>query len=120
MVLICLPCSHYFFTLFPCVRKPVKLRVKLKLNLYVVTNVNFSLSSIPPSGDDFSTVALFMLTTTQNENHPTTYAAIKKSQRKSNVLASVVQKLANAIHWINLCSVDNESGLHNTCPLGSD
>ena len=95
-------------------------QLSLKLNLYVVTNVNFSLSSIPPSDDDLSTVALFFLATTQNENHPTTDAAIKKSHRKSDVLASVVHKLAKAIHWINLCSVDNESGLHNTCPLGSD
>ena len=85
----------------------------------MVTNVNFSLSSIPPSDDDLSTVALFFLATTQNENHPTTDAAIKKSQGKSDVLSSV-QKLAKAIHWINRCSVDNESGLHNTCPLGSD
>ena len=120
MVPICLPCSHYFFTLFPCVRNQLSLELSLKLNLYVVTNVNFSLSSIPPSDDDLSTVALFFLATTQNENHPTTDAAIKKSHRKSDVLSSVVQKLAKAIHWINLCSVDNESGLHNTCPLGSD
>ena len=97
MVPICLPWSHYFFILFPCVRKPVKLRVKLTVNFYVVTNVNISPSSGPPSYDDFSTVALFLLTTSQNENHPTTYSAIKKSQGKSDVLASVVQKLANAI-----------------------
>ena len=118
MVLICLPCFHYFFTLFPCVRKPVTLKVKLLCGY--VTNVNISHISIPPSDDDLSTVALFFLATTQNENHPTTDAAIKKSHRKSDFLASVVHKLANAIHWINLCSVDNESGLHNTCPLRSD
>ena len=110
----------FFLHCSPAYGSQLSLELSLKLNLYVVTNENFSLGSIPPSGDDFSTVALFMLTTTQNENHPTTYAAIKKSQGKSDVLSSVVHKLANAIHWINLCSVDNESGLHNTCPLGSD
>ena len=108
-----LHCSHAYGS-------QLSLELSLKLNLYVVTNENFSLSSIPPSGDDFSTVALFMLTTTQNENHPKNYVPIKKSHRKSDVLSSVVRKLANAIHGINLCSVDNESGLHNTCPLGSD
>ena len=111
--IIFLHCSHAYGS-------QLRLELSLKLNLYVVTNENFSLSSIPPSDDDLATVALFFLATTQNENHPTTDVAIKKSQRKSNVLASVVHKLANAIHWINLCSVDNESGLHNTCPLGSD
>ena len=104
----------------PAYGSQLSLELSLKLNLYVVTNVNFSLSSIPPSDDDLSTVALFFLATTQNENHPTTDAAIKKSHRKSDVRSSVVQKLAKAIHWINLCSVDNESGLHNTGPLGSD
>ena len=104
----------------PAYGSQLSLELSLKLNLYVVINVNLSLSSIPPSDDDLSTVALFFLATTQNENHPTTDAAIKKSHRKSDVLASVVHKLAKAIHWINLCSVDNESGLHNTCPLGSD
>ena len=116
MVLICyrlLHCSHAYGS-------QLSLELSLKLNFYVVTNVNISHSSVPPSYDDFSTVALFLLTTSQNENHPTTYAAIKKSQGKSDVLSSVVQKLANAIHGINLCSVDNESGLHNTCPLRSD
>lgn len=116
MVPICLPCSHYFLHCSPAYGS----QLSLKLNLYVVTNVNFSLSSIPPSDDDFSTVALFLLTTTQNGNHPKNYAAIKKSHRQSDVISSVVRKLANAIHGINLCSVDNKSGLHNTCPLGSD
>ena len=62
----------------------------------MVTNVNISHSSVPPSYDDFSTVALFLRTTSQNENHPTTYSAIKKSQGKSDVLASVVKS------WLTL------------------
>lgn len=121
MVPICLPCLPIIF--LHCSHaygSQLSLELSLKLNFYVVTNVNISHSSIPPSDDDFSTVALFLLSTTQNENHPTTYAAIKKSHRKSDVLASVLQQLAKAIHWINLCSVDNESGLHNACPLRSD
>ena len=45
---------------------------------------------------------------------------IRKSHGKSAVLASVVQKLAKTIHVINLYSVNNEIGLHDTCLLGSD
>lgn len=78
MVPICLPCLPIIF--LHCSHaygSQLSLELSLKLNFYVVTNVNISHSSIPPSDDDFSTVALFLLSTTQNENHPTTYAAIK-------------------------------------------
>ena len=36
------------------------------------------------------------------------------------LLAQVVQKLDSAIHWINLCPLDNAIGLPNTYPLDSD
>ena len=32
----------------------------------------------------------------------------------SNLQALVIQKVDNAIHWINLCPVDNAVGIHNT------
>ena len=61
MVLICyrlLHCSHAYGS-------QLSLELSLKLNFYVVTKVNISHSSIPLSDDDFSTAALFLLTTTK-------------------------------------------------------
>ena len=38
----------------------------------------------------------------------------------SNLQALVIQKVDNAIHWINLNPVDNAVGVNNTYPLDSD
>ena len=38
----------------------------------------------------------------------------------SNLQALVIQKVDNAIHWINLNPVDNAVGIHNTYPLDND
>ena len=37
-----------------------------------------------------------------------------------NFLASVVQKVDNAIHWINLYPLDSAIRFPNTHPLGND
>ena len=36
------------------------------------------------------------------------------------LLAAVVPKAGNAIHWINLYPVDNAIGFPDTCPLDND
>ena len=36
------------------------------------------------------------------------------------LLAPVVPKAGNAIHWINLYPVDNAIGFPDTCPLDND
>ena len=38
----------------------------------------------------------------------------------SNLQALVIQKVDNAIHWINLYPVDKAVGIHNTYPLDND
>ena len=38
----------------------------------------------------------------------------------SNLQALVIQKVDNAIHWINLNPVDNAVGVNNTYLLDSD
>jgi len=53
-----LHCSHAYGS-------QLSLELSLKLKFCVVTNVNISHCSIPPSDDDFSTVALFLFTTTK-------------------------------------------------------
>ena len=39
---------------------------------------------------------------------------------ESNLLALVIQKVDNPIHWINLNPVDSVVGIHNTYPLDND
>ena len=42
------------------------------------------------------------------------------SRYNFNKLAPVIQKVDNAIHWINRYPVENAVGFPNTCPLDSD
>ena len=44
----------------------------------------------------------------------------KNNEKKQSVLASVVQKVDSAIHWINHYPVDKAIGLGTTYPLDRD